>query len=114
MDVVWAVQSEVALTKANHFAKTSGTSFTEIAWDVMTDIIEWDSSDFVDEYATSGDLNYRDYYELYRFLYQHEDSVMETPCKHNNQPSVCEEEGTGEDVNTGERFGNACYAESML
>ena len=37
VDVVWAVQSEVALTKANHFAKTSGTSFTEIAWDVMTD-----------------------------------------------------------------------------
>ena len=86
---VIALENELSSLK-NKTNSSSGTSYTEIAWDIMTDVIEWDSSDFVDEYATSGDLNYRDYYELYRFLYQHEDSVMETPCKHNNQPSVCE------------------------
>ena len=64
-------------------------SYLETAWDIMTDVIEWDSDDFVDEYSTSGDRTYRDYYNLYRRLYQHEESVMEEPCKHDNQPQVC-------------------------
>ena len=87
---VIALENELSSLK-NKTNSSSGTSYTEIAWDIMTDVIEWDSSDFVDEYSTSGDQTYRDYYELYRFLYEHEKSVMEKPCEHDNQPSVCDE-----------------------
>lgn len=83
-----AKPEEITVLK-KHYQATSGLSFTEIAWDVMTDNIGWNSSDFVDEYGNN--YTYRDYYELYRFLWEHETSVMEEPCKHDNQPSVCYE-----------------------
>ena len=91
---------EITILQEHYQTKTNGVSFTEIAWDIMKDIIEWDSSDFVDEYATSGDQNYRDYFEFYCALFSHEyeapksieiNGEMEQPCKHDNQPSVCYE-----------------------
>jgi len=98
--VITSQNEKVSVFKIHHFTKTNGTSFAEIAWDIMKDVIEWNSSDFVDEYSTSGDQNYRDYFEFYCALFSHEyespksieiDGEMEIPCKHDNQPSVCYE-----------------------